>query len=179
MRNAKVLQEWVDKCRALAKARVQDHQATVFVDLTTRYPQLLDIITIDGGYNQGTIQKRVESMRKAYERARAETGEDASEFDVEIATKQAIGDLERDLGSMIRDYPLMSKMLHFNMPPYPEDMDGLVLGIECIKACADIERMDDVDRATFTNDDEWMDVSASEVAAWIQNFCDNISPRRI
>lgn len=168
LRNADSLNEWTDKMRRQIKLANQADMARYFVEVTRKHPELLRLISLDGSWNQDELSRRLEARRVQHERACEETGEVVL-FDDNEYRERIIREMQTELSNTMKDTPVIAKMLHFTTPRYPEDLDSLKIGIECIKAVA-IEE----DLAGIT-EEEWLDVAASEVADWITNFCAKVA----
>lgn len=168
LRNADSLNEWTDKMRRQIKLANQQDMARYFVEVTRKHPELLRLISLDGSWNQEELSRRLEARRVQHERACEETGE-VVPFDENEYRERIIREMQTELSNTMKDTPVIAKMLHFTTPRYPEDLDSLKIGIECIKAVA---VADDLEGLT---EDDWLDVSASEVADWITNFCAKVA----
>ncbi len=167
LRNATVLQEWASKCIAHAKAANENEVGKTFVAITKDYPELLRLIDTNGTWNVQTLNQRVEARRKQHEQACKETGEDTP-FDETEYRQRIVKEMQNELQAIIRDTPMIAKLLHFTTPKFPEDLESLTLGIQCIKSVANENDL------TGISEDDWLDVSAAEVAEWINNFCSKV-----
>ena len=68
----------------------------------------------------------------------------------------------------------IGRQLYFNVDAFPRTMESLVLGIQVIRATCDRSKLtgEQIDLIDSNNDaDFWQDVSAAEVAAYVDNFC--------
>lgn len=167
LRNAESLKEWAEKCVAYAKQANEKEIGETFVQITKDYPELLRIIDVSGSFNAQALQQRLEDRRKQHARACEETGENV-EFNEEEYRERILKEMQTELQAMIRDTPMIAKLLHFTTPKFPVDIQALQLGIECIKNVANPSDLQDV------TEEEWLDVAATEVAAWIDNFCGKV-----
>lgn len=168
LRNADSLREWADKMKRHIKAANQAEMTRYFVDVTRKHPELLRLVSLDGSWNLAEVQRRLDERRKQHERACEETGE-VVPFNDDEYRERILGEMQAELSDTMKETPVIAKMLHFTTPRYPEDLEALRLGIECIQAVAIIDHIEGI------TDDEWLDVSAAEVADWVTNFCAKVA----
>jgi hypothetical protein len=168
LRNAAQLQAWADKISNHIKRHTEQDMAKTFVELTKEYPELLKLIDVTGSWNTKSIQGRLDARRKQHEVACQETGEQVP-FSEEEYRSLIIEEMQKELQAFIRDTPMVAKMLHYTTAAFPSDLQSLQLGIDCIKSVAE-----DQDISNITEED-WLDVPAEEVAAWVTNFCSKLS----
>lgn len=163
LRNADTLSKWVETIKAHIKRTNKAGQVQLFVDLMAKHPELQTLMDMDGGWNRAEVERRLGEWRKQHERATEETGE-VTEFNEAEYRERVEKEMQRDLQNTINDTPVIAKMLHFAAPRFPEDLESLKLGIDCIKACAVPTDLDGL------ADDDWFEVSAAEVAEWVTQF---------
>ena len=168
LRNAEELRQWADKMNARAKQANEASMGQMFVELTRDYPQLLNIIDVSGAWNTKAIESRLESRKKQHDRACEETGENTP-FDETEYRQRIIEEMQKELQGIIRETPMIAKILYFTTGAYPTDLASLELGIECVKAVAVAEDLQGI------ADDAWLDVSAEEVAEWVTKFCAKVA----
>jgi hypothetical protein len=168
LRNADSLREWAQRCMTYARTVNESEMSRAFVDITRQHPELLRLIDITGAWNAKTMQQRLDERRKQHERACEETGE-VVPFNEDEYRDRITGELQTELQNMIKETPIIARLLQFTSPTFPADLEALKLGIECIKAVAISDHLQGID------DDEWLDVSAVEVAAWVGNFCAKVA----
>jgi hypothetical protein len=168
LRNADSLREWADKMKRHIKAANQAEMTRYFVDVTRKHPELLRLVSLDGTWNLAEVQRRLDERRKQHERACEETGE-VVPFNDDEYRERILAEMQAELSDTMKETPIIAKMLHFTTPRYPEDLEALRLGIECIQAVAISDHIEGI------TDDEWLDVSAAEVADWVTNFCAKVA----
>lgn len=168
LRNVATLKEYAEKCIARAKAGNESEMGRTFLEITKQYPELLQLIDMQGQWNVDSVNNRLAERRKQHERACEETGENVP-FNEDEYRERITSEMQAELQSIIKETPLLAKLVQFTSPSFGEDMDSLLLGIETIKAVATPESLDGL------TDDDWLDVSASEVAAWVNNFCSKVA----
>lgn len=168
LRNANDLSEWAERIRRQIKVANQGDMARYFVEVTRKHPELLRLISMDGTWNSKEIEFRMSERRTQHARACEETGEQVP-FNEDEYRETIIREMQTELSNTMKDTPIIAKMLHFSTPRYPEDIDSLKIGLECIKAIAVPEHIEGL------TEDDWLDVSASEVADWVTNFCSKMA----
>lgn len=168
LRNAATLKEYAERCIAKAKAGNEAEMGRTFLQITKQYPELLRLIDMQGQWNVESISYRLEQRRVQHQRACEETGE-VVPFNEEEYRERITKEMQAELQAIIKETPLLAKLVQFTSPAFGEDMDSLLLGIETIKAVATEQSLEGL------TDDDWLDVSASEVAAWINNFCSKVA----
>ena len=168
LRNAEILNGWADKIKTKIRQGNQAEMTRYFVKLTKDHPELAELLDMDGSWNPQEFERRMQGYRDFHNRAIEETGEEV-EFDEERYAAKVREDMKQAMQRLLKDTPVIAKMMHFVVPAYPADIHSLPMGIECIKACAKAEALDGI------TDDDWQDVSAAEVADWVTNFCNAIA----
>ena len=172
LRNSEALTSWAKRLRSHVVDSNQEAQQRFFVELMNKHPELMDVLTLKGDINGDAIAKYVEADRKGVDEYNANRTEDQPEkvFDEADSTRRAVAWVQRTIQDMMKDTPSMAKIMQFTMPQYPTDLASLKLGIECIKATMDTSKMDAATVEQLQGDDVWQDVSAVEVAEYVNGF---------
>ena len=162
--------------------------ASVFIDTLQNvfrlYPDTMDFINEIGGLNTETIKRRGDAMiaaqRAVWENEKAEAEKEGKEYTKEyqpmsedVAYKLAAEELSKSWQVFLRDNQEVGKLLYFNLQGFPVTLDALKLGIECIKDTVDRSRTSGDVLAEIDSDvsgDFWQDVTAAEVAAYVDTF---------
>lgn len=81
---------------------------------------------------------------------------------------------ELDLSEWAKSNIVKATALHQQMQKLPHTMSALLLGIECIKATADRNKLSKEDAANFDNEDFWHHVTIDDV----QKYCTTLLDMR-
>lgn len=153
--------------------------------LRHEYDDIAELIDEVGMINQRTVSQRIVHLMEAHKeeheyqnelrRERKEAEHEYEPMSNEAAKAIAEQELQQSLTAVLQDSPEIGRMLYFDVDKFPHTMESLRLGIDCICATCDRSKLseDDIAKIDSANDSEfWQDVTASEVAGYVDNFCD-------
>jgi len=179
LRNAETLTAWATKLRNHVMANAKQAQQRFMRDITTKYPDILDVLTVEGEVSPSAIAKFVERDRASveYHNNNLQEGEEPIEWNEAKSMQDAVAHVNKTIGDMMKDTPAIAKILQFTMPAFGEDLESLKLGIDCIIATYDDSKFDADQNAAIKDkdSDHWLDASAAEVATYVNNFLDRCS----
>lgn len=174
LRNAETLTEWAKRMRDHVVSTNDGAQKAFFVELMNRHPDLLDVMTIDGGINPKAVESYIERERLSIERHNQNLaeGEEAITVTDEQLQTQAIDHVQTTVQNMMKDSPAIARIIQFTMPEFGTDLSSLRLGIECIIATYnDAVHSEEINTAIKdASGEHWMDVTGAEVATYVNTF---------
>ena len=184
LRNERICKEWYVRVKEHIQKRSVEHMLRNIARLRNEFEDLAELIDEVGMVNQRTVMQRALHVREAHEaehdyqnelrRERKEAEIAYEPLSAEAAKGIAEKELQDSLTVLLQDNPEIGRELYFNVESFPETMESLILGIQCVRATCDRAKLseDDIAKIDSGNDsDFWQDVSASEVAAYINKFC--------
>ena len=179
LRNAETLTKLAQETRDFVMKKNGDAQRKLMVDLVNSHPDLLDVMTMTGEVNPQAVNKYVENVKKSIEERNQHLneGEEPEVFDEAKAKQSAIEWVQKVVADMMKDTPRIAKILQYTMPTFGEDMESLVYGIGVVIGSYDSSKFNDETNANITNRDGewWQDVTATEVAEYVNNFLHAVS----
>ena len=184
LRNERICKEWYVRIKEHIQKRSVEHTLRNIARLRNEYEDLAELIDEVGMINQRTVMQRALHVREAHEaehdyqnelrRERKEAEIAYEPLSAEAAKGIAEKELQDSLTVLLQDNPEIGRELYFNVESFPKTMESLILGIECVRATCDRGKLTDeqITLLDSSNDSEfWQDVSASEVAAYVDKFC--------
>ena len=184
LRNERICKEWYVRIREHIQKRGVEHTLRNIARLRNEYEDLADLIDEVGMINQRTVLIRSQYVKEAHEsnhdfenEVRRENKQAEIQYEPisdEAAKAIAEKELQESLTYLLQDNPEIGRELYFNVESFPKTMESLVLGIQCIRATCDRSKLNEEQIALIDSNNEsefWQDVSASEVAAYVDKFC--------
>lgn len=184
LRNERVCKEWYVRVKEHIQKRSVEHTLRNIARLRNEYDDLAELIDEVGMINQRTVLIRSQHVKEAHEaehefqnQLRRDNKEQEIEYEPisdEAAKAIAEKELQESLTHLLQDNPEIGRELYFNVESFPKTMESLVLGIHCIRATCDRSKLSEQQIALIDSNNEsefWQDVSASEVAAYVDKFC--------
>ena len=184
LRNERVCKEWYVRVKEHIQKRSVEHTLRNIARLRNEYEDLAELIDEVGMINQRTVLIRSQHVKEAHEaehefqnQIRRDNKESEIEYEPitdEAAKAIAEKELQESLTYLLQDNPEIGRELYFNVETFPKTMESLVLGISCIRATCDRNKLSEEQIALIDSNNEsefWQDVSASEVAAYVDKFC--------
>jgi hypothetical protein len=184
LRNERVCKEWYVRVKEHIQKRSVEHTLRNIARLRNEYEDLAELIDEVGMINQRTVLIRSMHVKEAHQaehdwqnelrRERKESEHEYEPLTPEAAKGIAEKELQDSLTMLLQDNPEIGRELYFNVEAFPKTMESLVLGIHCIRATCDRGKLSEEQIASIDSNNEsefWQDVSASEVAAYVDKFC--------
>lgn len=184
LRNERTCKEWYLRVREHIQKRSVEHTLKNIARLRHEYEDIAELIDEVGMINQRTVSRRIEHVKEAHKAEhdyQNELRRDNKEVEIEYepitdeaAKAIAEKELQDSLTVLLTDNPEIGRQLYFNVDSFPKTMESLVLGIQVIRATCDRSLLQENEIALIdsNNDSEfWQDVSAAEVASYVDNFC--------
>ena len=184
LRNERVCKEWYVRVKEHVQKRSVEHTLRNIARLRNEYEDLAELIDEVGMINQRTVLVRAMHVKEAHEaehnwqnelrRERKEAEHEYEPLTPEAAKGIAEKELQDSLTLLLQDNPEIGRELYFNVEAFPKTMESLILGIHCIRATCDRSKLSEEQVALIDSSNEsefWQDVSASEVAAYVDKFC--------
>jgi hypothetical protein len=184
LRNERVCKDWYVRVKEHVQKRSVEHTLRNIARLRNEYEDLAELIDEVGMINQRTVLVRSMHVKEAHEaehnwqnelrRERKEPEHEYEPLTPEAAKGIAEKELQDSLTLLLQDNPEIGRELYFNVEAFPKTMESLVLGIHCIRATCDRSKLSEEQVALIDSSNEsefWQDVSASEVAAYVDKFC--------
>ena len=178
-------------CKA-AYLRVKEFMQSRSIEATLRniarlranHEELAELIDEVGMLNIRTILARALTLQDAHKaeweyrgKLLAEEGKEQGEYEPmpgDAAQAIAKEELQASLTTYLKDKPEIGKSLYFDVEAFPASLEALKMGIAIIRETCDRERITSDESAKIDSDNDsdfWQGVSASEVAAYVTNFC--------
>lgn len=184
LRNERVCKDWYVRVKEHVQKRSVEHTLRNIARLRNEYEDLAELIDEVGMINQRTVLVRSMHVKEAHEaehnwqnelrRERKEPEHEYEPLTPEAAKGIAEKELQDSLTLLLQDNPEIGRELYFNVEAFPKTMESLILGIHCIRATCDRSKLSEEQVALIDSSNEsefWQDVSASEVAAYVDKFC--------
>lgn len=184
LRNERVCKDWYVRVKEHVQKRSVEHTLRNIARLRNEYEDLAELIDEVGMINQRTVLVRAMHVKEAHEaehnwqnelrRERKEPEHEYEPLTPEAAKGIAEKELQDSLTLLLQDNPEIGRELYFNVEAFPKTMESLILGIHCIRATCDRSKLSEEQVALIDSNNEsefWQDVSASEVAAYVDKFC--------
>lgn len=184
LRNERICKEWYVRIREHIQKRGVEHTLRNIARLRNEYEDLAELIDEVGMINQRTVLIRSQYVKEAHEsnhdfenEVRRENKQAEIQYEAisdEAAKAIAEKELQESLTYLLQDNPEIGRELYFNVESFPKTMESLVLGIQCLRATCDRSKLSEEQIALIDSSNEsdfWQDVSASEVAAYVDKFC--------
>lgn len=152
--------------------------------LRKRHPELAELVDELGMLNATTLDAFAQRLKDNHhtmwmrqQKEAHEQGLDCGAYepmDTSAAIALAKQELDGNLRTFLKDNTAIGKEMYFDMDAFPETIDALKIGIEIIKETFDASKLtvdeQDAIKSEITSD-YWSNVAASEVAAYVTNFC--------
>ena len=184
LRNERVCKDWYVRVKEHVQKRSVEHTLRNIARLRNEYEDLAELIDEVGMINQRTVLVRSMHVKEAHEaehnwqnelrRERKDPEHEYEPLTPEAAKGIAEKELQDSLTLLLQDNPEIGRELYFNVEAFPKTMESLILGIHCIRATCDRSKLSEEQVALIDSSNEsefWQDVSASEVAAYVDKFC--------
>lgn len=184
LRNERLCKEWYVRVRDHIQKRSVEHTLKNIARLRNEYEDIAELIDEVGMINQRTVSLRIKTLKEAHQaehdyqnEQRRENKEQELNYEPlsdEAAKAIAEKELQESLTVLLQDNPEIGRRLYFNVDSFPVTMESLILGIQVIRATCDRSKLskEEIELIDSSNKSEfWLDVSASEVAAYVDNFC--------
>lgn len=184
LRNERVCKDWYVRVKEHIQKRSVEHTLRNIARLRNEYEDLAELIDEVGMVNQRTVLIRAMRVKEAHEaehnwqnelrRERKEAEHEYEPLTPEAAKGIAEKELQDSLTMLLQDNLEIGRELYFNVEAFPKTMESLILGIHCIRATCDRSKLSEKQIALIDSNNEsefWQDVSASEVAAYVDKFC--------
>lgn len=179
--NEHVIRPHFDKVRAFAQEKNAVGMMRTVARLRVADPMLSDLIDEFGRPSDVWFAKQVDTMISndaAFREHHTSEGLATTEpLTREMANETAKKDHTRIMSEYFVANPEVARQLYFDFGAYPATLEGLKIGIDTIRHCADLDALERAHggnaRELITTDSEfWQNVTAAEVAAWVTRFCE-------
>lgn len=157
--NVQTMREWKQKLATrsfTSKGTLQN-----IMRLVAQMPDLADLVSISGDYNQSTIKRR----SKPY----IDDGASPEE-----ATARVKAEMEAELMKIAAENPDVARAIFFQDINLPNDRESIAIGIACIQATADRSELTKEHKALLDSKLEspfWSNVSVKAVQEYCDLFC--------
>lgn len=178
LRNEATIRPHYEAVRKYAQEKAVTATLRNVARLRQNDPNLANLIDEIGQPSQAWIDKQVALMIENDTAEREALQLDREPLSVELATKTARADHERQMRTYFTLNPEVGRKLYFDAGTFPATLDALKLGRGVVIACADydaLERAHGANTADLVRDvdgEMWMNATAAEVAAWVTRFCE-------
>lgn len=169
MRYADRAKAMMERINEVVERESNGLQMSMWRSVLRNYPDISRYVTADGSFNVDTIAERVQALRGMHP-----TGDDVPPFDEAAAIKDAQQWCQQRLQDIIVEQPELARTLSFSTGAYPTTVKALSAGVSIVKEIVDRERTAPETLALIDapiEHDFWQDINASEVASFIDLFC--------
>lgn len=191
LRNEAATQELYTRVKLVMGSSNAETVMAVVREAIRQNPEVTEYLNEHGNISAVAIEQAAEVLRashlgiyehekKLHEEKPLPEGEEREPFkafepldETELYT-QATKNVNDQFKLFLKQNQEVARTLYFNMTGYPCTLEALKLGIEVIKATVNRTQTKSDVVALIDSDitsDFWQDVDASEVAAYVDNFC--------
>ena len=152
--------------------------------LRKRHPELSELVDELGMLNAQTLQIYAQRLKDNHHALWMRQKKEANDDGLDVGAYEAMDDdaamslarqeLDSNLRTFLKDNTSIGKQMYFDMDAFPATIDALKIGIQIIKDTCDTTKLTEQEVAAVqseTHSEYWLNVSASEVAAYVTNFC--------
>lgn len=176
--NEQTIRPHYDRTKAFCQERGAARMLQTIARLRKADSGFAELVDEVGRPNPSWAEKQVRIML-ANDAAFHEAGEAKGEPLTEAKAAEIV---KADHDRVIRDYftqkPEVARQMYFDFGAFPVTLEALKFGRGVIIACADYDALDAMHGANACEllrsegSDFWQNVDASEVAAWMDRFCE-------
>lgn len=176
-----------DRLRTFMQERNAVAMMRTIARLRAHDPMLGELIDEVGRPSAVWMAKQVQTMldndAAFREHQASESVETSAPLAREMADATAKADHARIMAEYFRGNPEVARQLYFDFGAFPVSLEGLKVGIDAIRECADYDALERTHGANAANmarsNDEaelWQNATAAEVADWVNRFCGQWQP---
>ncbi len=183
LRNQQICKDWYQRISNHIQQRSVEYMLRTIARLRHGSEELAELIDEVGMVNNVTLQARIVALIEAhkaqhdYENEQRKAAKQA-ELEYEPMTAEAAKaiaeqELKDSLVVLLKDSPEIGRQMYFNLDAFPQTMESMLMGIDCIRATVDYSKLSENESHAIksANDSEfWQDVTASEVAQYVNRF---------